>query len=188
MKRYLIIPLLLLLSCSKKSHLLNQLQTSTHFTSTKDSSGAKNQFSVDKSVITSTIDLDTMITVKSRQLSGALNTADSVKHFENDDLNIDFQQDQSGSSFSFIIKPKVKPVHVQYHYKTITQNNITQSENSKSASLVKSTFLKDSINKQVYDKRDAVISPDNIKSVIICVIVLMILATACFVVLKRKFF
>lgn len=189
MKIYLTIILcVLLISCSKKTHVLSKTQTSSHLQEAKDSIGKKNLLSRDKSIIITNSDLDTTITINSKSLSGSFNFNDSVKHFENDDLTIDFKKDKSGSNITFKAFPKVKKINARYHQQIIKQNDITQTEDSQLIIKTKVKSQLDSVYNHVVDHQDPAVAVNNIKTAVIWIIFLLILATTGFCMLKKRLF
>jgi len=151
-----------------------------------DSIGIRNLLSIDKSVITTNIDLDTTISISGKPLLGSFNLKDSIESFENDDLIIGFTKDKSGLSISFKASPKVKTVKAHYHQKSLTQNNIFKTDNSQLNTLKKTTIQHDSTSNHVADDRSSTNIMGNLKSTIVWIIILLIAVVVGFFILKRK--
>ena len=174
------------ISCSKKTHVLNKAQTSSHLQKTTNSVNKKNLLYRDKSIITTDIDLDTSIRVTGKPLLGSFNLTHWDKHFENDDLSIDFVTDKLGSDIAFKAYPKEKTVNARYHQKTTKQNDIIKTDVSKLSIWKKAKLQQDSIYTHIVDHQDPTIAVNSIKSAAIWVIIVLIIAATGFFVLKRR--
>jgi len=187
MKFYLITILCIILtSCSKKTHISDAIQTSTKLQEDNDSIGMRDLLSIDKSVTTTNIDLDTTISITGKPLFGTFNLKDSIGSFENDDLIIGFTKDKAGLSVGFKASPKVKTVKAHYHQKSLTQNNIFKTDNSQLNTLKKITIQHDSASNHVADDRGSTNIMGNLKATIVWVIILLIAVVVGFFILKRK--
>jgi len=177
---------MVLISCSKKTHISDAVQTSFKFQAIGDSIGKRNLLSIDRSMITTSIDLDTSISITGKPLSGSFNLKDSAGHFENDDLIIDFTRGKYPLDIAFKASPKTKTVKAHYHQKNTIQNNILKTDDSQ-LSVVKQTNIQhDSTYNHVADHRDPTGAMSNIKSTIIWIIILLIAGVVGFFILKRK--
>lgn len=187
MRFYLITTLCIILtSCSKKTHISDTTHTSTALQNTNDSIGIRNLWSIDKSITTTNIDLDTSILITGNPLLGSFNLKDSTESFENDDLTIDFTKDKSGLKIAFKASPKTKIVEAHYHQKSVTQNNILKADNSQLKTLKKTIIQHDSTFNHVADHRDPTGVMSNLKSTIVWIIILLIVAVIGFFILERK--
>jgi|GEM_PF-4344001 len=182
-----IIVFLCFFSCSKKTHTLKQGETFSHLKKQFDSLKKKNLLSVDKSTITTNIDLDTSILVKGSSLSGYYSFTDTTRHFENADLSIDFKKDVSGAKVLFTALTKSKAVIAKYHRKTIAQNDIVKAKNAESNMRKTTDFQLDSTHKYVSDQREPTPGTSAVKSIIIWLTVLLVVAAACIIIIKKKF-
>ena len=177
---------MLLFGCAKKTHIIESSKTSNHVKETSDSTGKLDLLTWDRSVTVTKIDLDTAIQLIGNTLTGALDSDDLVKHYENNDLSIDFTRDKSGLNIFFKATPKSKIVNARYHKQTTTQNNIAQSEKSQSRVGKKSESAQDSTYTHLIDHRDSSSSISSIKSVIIWSVVLLILVTVIYYIIVKK--
>ncbi|GAA4093068.1 hypothetical protein [Mucilaginibacter panaciglaebae] len=155
---------------------------------TIDSIGKQNLLYQDKSIIMTEAKLDTSITVIGKPLSGNVNLNDSAKHFENDDLSIDFTVDKSGLNLAFKASPKPRTIIVHYHQKTTRQNNIVKTEDSQLSVQKKTKLQQDSAYTHIADHQDPSLATNSIKSAIIWVIILLAIVAIGFFVIKRNLF
>jgi len=187
MKIYLTLTFcIIFISCSKKLHVLTKSQTQLNLQETIDSIGKQNLLYKDKSVITTDADLDTSIAVIGTPLSGRISFNDSAKHFENDDLSIDFMKDKSGLNLAFKASPKPRTIIAHYHQRTTKQNDIVKTEDSELKIQRKTKLQQDSAYTHVTDHQDPSFATNGFKSATIWLIVLLIMIAIGFFVIKRK--
>lgn len=187
MKIYLMLSFCaIFISCSKKTHTADLTHTTSKIQEFKDSVNDRNSLTIDKSVTITNIDLDTVIPIAAHPLLGSFNLKDSSGHFENNDFSIDFTTDKLGLNVIFKASPKLKTILAHYHQKSVTQNNILKTDQSKLNTVKKTDIQRDSIDKHVSDQRDPTSVIGNLKSTIEWILILLITAVIGYLIVKKK--
>ncbi|MFD2870845.1 hypothetical protein ACFS5N_00105 [Mucilaginibacter ximonensis] len=186
MKIYLILAFCaIFISCSKKTHTADSTHATSKIQEFKDSVNDSNLLTIDKSVTTTNMDLDTAIVITGHSLLGNFNLQDSSGHFENNDLTIDFTTDKLGLNIAFKASPKSKVINAHYHQKSVIQNNVLKTDKSKLSTVRKTDIQRDSTYKHIADQSDpSVIS--NLKSTIGWIIILLMIGTIVFFLVKKQ--
>jgi hypothetical protein len=171
--------------CAKKTHTLDNAKVSKQTKSSNDSTGQKKIEIYDKSILLTVRDIDTTIITTGKPLTGYIDKGDTTSnYFENDDISLYLETSKKTGQTKAIVTPKSKKVAVRIHESVTTHTDIHSVESEKSNLKIRIKAVTDSTSKHVVDHTDP-IAINNIKKIIIGLIVLIIVAGLIFYLVKK---
>ncbi len=194
MKRIIILIVLsvLLIACSKKTHILDSSKASKQTKRSNDSTGQKKTKTTDRSIIITDRNIDTNIITTGNILTGyinplASNSTDTIidAHFENNDISLDLQTNKKSGITKAIVRPKAQNIPVKIHEKTTIHNDIHVIEDIKSNLRNKIETKTDSIGKHVADLTDPATAIKGLRSVVIWFLVIIIIVGVVLYLIKK---
>lgn len=156
MKNYLLLlALLTLSSCARKTSVSRSLIQSNSFKSTGDSSGSKITSLTDKTITLISRSIDTNIHVTGKPLSVYIYplkyNSDTVLNFENDDLSLLLRIDKGGAT-NVIALPKAKIIAIKAFEQKAIYNNVTSNEETKTDASTSKEIKSTSAEKQFIEE------------------------------------
>jgi hypothetical protein len=184
--------LFFLSGCAEKTHVLDTMKASMHKKTSTDSISNKKDVTVDKSVIISTKTADTNIVVTGKPVMGFLNTRSItdtgtvLKHFENEDADLDIWYNKMTGSLSAKSTPKPKKIPVHIIEKTTVNRNVTQTTDSRSSVKNKQDIKTDTASKHVTDHKDPSASVKSFKTIFIIILIIIVLGAGVFIAIRKN--
>jgi hypothetical protein len=182
----------LLIACSKKTHVLDSYKVSKQTKRSNDSTGQKKTETINRSIIITYRDIDTNIITTGNILTGYINPLSSNStdtiidaHFENNDISLDLQTDKKSGLTKAIARTKPQNIPVRIHEKTTIHNDIRTIEDIKSTLKTKIETKTDSIGKHVTDHTDPNTVVKGLRSLVIWFLVIVVIVGIALYLVKK---